>query len=69
MHIEERAKSSPENLPIFTNPLTSSTEALNDTFTFKDATSQPDRLDIVEETREQIGVNEIDKPWTLVRRR
>ena len=48
---EERAKSSPDNLPNFTNPLASIMEAVNDTFTFKEATSQPDRMDFVEAKR------------------
>ena len=41
---EERAKYSPENLTNFANPLVSNIEEGNDTFTFKEATSQPDRL-------------------------
>ena len=35
LHYEERAKSSPENLPKFTNPLVSNIEEGNDALTFK----------------------------------
>ena len=35
LHHEERAKSSPENLPNFTNPLFSRIEEVNGTLTFK----------------------------------
>ena len=42
---------------------------MNDNFTFKKATSQPDRLDLVEATRKEIDAHEEDNRWTLVRRR
>ena len=35
LHREEMARSSPENLPNFTNPLVSNIEEVNDTFNFK----------------------------------
>ena len=41
---EEISKSYPDNLPNLANPLASSIEAVNDTFTFKEVTSQLDRL-------------------------
>ena len=44
----ERSKYSPENLPNFTNPLAFGIDAGNDTFNFKEATSQPVRLDFGE---------------------
>ena len=45
---EERAKSSPDNLPNLTNHLAYNIEAGDDTFNFKEATSQPNRMDFVE---------------------
>ena len=51
IHHEERVKYSSDNLPNFTNPLAFSIETGNNTFTFKEATNQPDRLDFVEATR------------------
>ena len=48
---EERDKSSTDNLLNFANPLASDIEAQNDTFTLKEATSQPDRLHFVEAMR------------------
>ena len=69
IHHEERAKSSPEDHPNFNNPLEPNIETGNDTFTFKEANSQPDRLDFVESTRKEIGAHEIYKHWNLVRRR
>ena len=51
IHYEERSKSSPYNLPNFNNPFTSNIEAGNDTFAFKEATSQPEILDLVESMR------------------
>ena len=54
-HHKERAKSSPDNPPNFTNPLTSNIEAGDDTFTFKEATSQSEELEFVEEMRKEIG--------------
>ena len=50
-HHEERAKSSPDNLPNFTNLLDSNIEVGNDTSTFNEATSQPDRLYFVNSMR------------------
>ena len=41
----------------------------NDTFTFKESTSQYERLEFVEATRKEISVYENDKHWTLVKRR
>ena len=38
---EERANSSPDNLPKFNNTLVYNIKEGNDTFTFKEATSQP----------------------------
>ena len=55
LHHEDIDNSSPDNLPNFTNPMASIMEAVNDTFTFKEATSQPDRLDFVESIRKEIG--------------
>ena len=69
IHHEYRARSSPGNLPNFTNPLDSSIEAGNDNFTFKEATIQPDRLEFVEAMRKEIGAHEIDKHSNLVRGR
>ena len=51
LYHEEISKSSPDNLPKFNNPLASNIEAGNDTFTFKYATTQPDRLDFMESRR------------------
>ena len=51
LHHEERAKSSPDNLPNLNNPLVSNIKEGNDTFNFKEATSQPYRLDFVESIR------------------
>ena len=48
---EEKAKSSQDNLTKFNNPLVSNIEEVNDTFTFKEATRQLDRLDFVEAMR------------------
>ena len=69
LHHEERSKSSPENLPNFTNPMASNVELVNDSFNFKKATSQPDRLEFVEARRKEICAHEIDKHWNLVIRR
>ena len=51
IHHEERAKSFPDNLPNFTNPLASKKESGNYTFTFKEATSQTDRIYLVDAIR------------------
>ena len=51
LHHKEIYKSSQYNLPNLTNPLDSDIEAGNDTLTFKESTSQPDRLDFVEAMR------------------
>ena len=67
LHHEERAKSSPENTPNFTNPLESIVEAGNDTSPLKEPTVQPDRLGFVNAMRKEIGAHEIDKHWNLVR--
>ena len=48
---EEKANSFTENLPNFTTPLVSNTEEGNGTFTFKETTSQPDRLEFVDTMR------------------
>ena len=69
IHHEERANSSPENLPNITIPLDSNREEVNGTFTFKDATIPPDRLDFWKEMSNEIGAHEIEKHWNLVRRR
>ena len=69
IHHEERANSSPDNLPNFINPLSSNKEAGNNNFTSKEATSQLDRIDFVEAMRKKISAHEIDKDWNLVRRR
>ena len=44
LHHKERAKSSTENTPKFTNPLISNIEEGNLTFTFKESTIQPGGL-------------------------
>ena len=44
LHHKERAKSSQENIPKFTNPLISNIEEVNLTFTFREATIQPEGL-------------------------
>ena len=44
LHHDEISKSSPENIPNFTNNLASNIEPGNYTFTFKEYTSQPDSL-------------------------
>ena len=46
---EERSKSSPYNIPNFTNPMVSIIEELNDTFDFNETTSQTGRLKLLEE--------------------
>ena len=69
LHHEETDKSYPDNLPNFTNPLASNIKPRNDTFNFKEVTSQPDRLDFFEAMRKEIGTYEIDKHFNLVRRR
>ena len=51
IHHEERSKSSLENLPKFTNPLASNIKSVNYTITFKDSTSQHDRLNFVDGMR------------------
>ena len=66
---EEKSKSSPDNLPNLTNHLVSNIEEVNYTFTFKESTSQPERLDFVEKMRKEIGAPENDNHWTMVRRR
>ena len=48
---QEIAKSSPDNLPNFTNTLLSNIEEVYDTFNFKEATSKTDRMDFLEATR------------------
>ena len=50
---EDKSKSSIDNLPNFNRPLVSRIEAGNYTFTFKEATSQPDKLDLVDATRKK----------------
>ena len=67
IHHEERYNSWPENLPNFTNPLAYNIEARNDTFTFKEATSQLDSLGIMDSMRKEIGDPEIYNHWNLVR--
>ena len=67
IHHEELAKSSPENITNFANPLNSNIEAGIETFTFKETTSQPESLDFVEALIEGIGSHEDEKHWNLVR--
>ena len=69
LHHEEIENSSQEILPNFTNPLASNIGEGNDTFTFKEATSQPGRLDFMEATSKEIGKHEIDKHCNLFIRR
>ena len=69
IHHEERAKSSPDNLPNFNNPLVYKIEGVNDNFNFKEAIIQPDRMDLVEAIRKEIEYHEADNHWDLVRRR
>ena len=66
---EETSKSSTYNIPNFTNPLVSHLSEGNDTFIFKESTSQPGVMDFVEAMRKEKGTHEIDKHWNLVRRR
>ena len=68
IHHKEKAKSSQDNLPNFTNPLVSNTEEGNLKFKFKESTSKPDRLDFVEDTRKEICAHENENNWNLVRR-
>ena len=51
IHHEERSKSSPDNIPNRNNTLVYTTEEGNDTFNFKEDTSQPYMLDLVESMR------------------
>ena len=67
LHNEEISKYSLENLPNFTNLLTSNTEEGNNNFTFKKTTSQPNRLEFVEATIKYTSAHEDDKHWYLVR--
>ena len=53
LHHERIFNSSPQNLPNFINPLVSNIEEVNDTFTFKEYSSQPDRLEFVEAIRKE----------------
>ena len=69
IHHKERPEYSPENLPNFTNPLVSNIEEGNDISTFKEFTSEPGRLEFVEEIRNAIFVHEKYKHWNLLRRR
>ena len=55
IHHEEWSKSYLDNLSNFTNPLVSKIEEENDTFYFKEVTSQPDRLDFVGGIRKEMG--------------
>ena len=66
---EERVKSSPENLPNFTNPLVYNIEVGNNDSTLTESISKPDKLEFVESTRKEIVTHEIDKHWNLFRRR
>ena len=47
IHDEERYKYSPDNLTNPTDPIISNIDPGNDTFTFKESTSNTDRLDLV----------------------
>ena len=58
IHHEERAKSSPDNLSNFNNPPFSNIEELNDTFNFKEAIIQPDRLGFLESMIKDIDAHE-----------
>ena len=69
LYHEYISKSSPDNIPNFTNPLYSIIETGNYTFTFKETTSQPVRMGFVEAIRKEICANEIDKKYNLVIRR
>ena len=61
IHFEERSKSSPENLSSLTNPLVSNIDVGNSIFGFKEATSQPDQLEFVENIIKEIGAHEDDQ--------
>ena len=69
IHYEEIDRYYQGNLPNFTNPLVLKIEDVNDTFTFNEATGQPERLHFVEAMRKEIGSHENDKHYTLVIRR
>ena len=69
LHHEEIAKTYQDNLPNFKKPLVSNIEEVNDTFTFKESTIQPDRLDFVEAIIKEIDSHEEEKHYTLVWRR
>ena len=62
-----KSKSSPNNIPNFTNPLVSNMETYNETFNFKETTSQTYRLDFVEVIKKWISVHEDDKHWNMIR--
>ena len=66
LHHEERDKSSPENITNFNINLVSNTEEGNVNFTFKESTSKPGRLDLMEAMREEIGSHENEKPWSYL---
>ena len=55
---EERAKSSPDNLPNFNNPLVYKIEGVNDNFNFKEAIIQPDRHGFLESMIKDIDAHE-----------
>ena len=64
LHHEEKPKSSLYNLTKFTNPLVSNTEEGNDNFTFNESISQPTRLEVVEDTRREIGAHKMTSTRT-----
>ena len=66
IHHEEISKSSPENLTNFTNPLIYNTGPGNDTFTFKEANSQPNMLDFVEFKIKGTSYHVDDNHWKMV---
>ena len=51
LYHEERSKSSPNNFPIFANPLYFNIESGNDILTFKESASKPEILDFVKGMR------------------
>ena len=51
LHHKERSKPYSDIPPKFNNSIVSNIEEVNYNFKFKDATSQPERMDLVESTR------------------
>ena len=58
IHHEQKYNSSLYNIPNFNNPLVSNIEEVNDTFTVKEATIQPNRMDFVDAMSKEMGANE-----------